>query len=143
MEKWKLLYNGTLEEDVQKISIETDADGNHFNVEEIIIVASVIASETSTNMNIKVNDVDSIQFGNVITNTNKFVKIHAMLVAGKFMDIGSFVGNSLYSLTNLSTYGTNGFKGANIGSKINKIVIGKNADKAVLKSGSEYAVYGR
>ena len=143
MGKWKLLYSGTLEEDLQKISIETDVDGNPFNIEEIIIVASVIASEIGTNMNIKVNDIDSIQFSGVITNTNKFVKIHAMLVAEKFMDIGSFVGNSLYSLTNLSTYGANGFKGANTGSKINKIVIGKNADNAVLKSGSEYTVYGR
>ena len=143
MKEWKLLYNETLEDDVVSITIDKDVNGNDFEVDELFVLVKTVATDSDIHyFRIKPNDTVGVAYYGVVSSRNRCAKMHTMLVDGKFMDVGSLAGNNEYSLTAMSSYGS--MTGIDLEEKIKKITLSTNSTtETVLKSGSEYTVYGR
>lgn len=145
MREWKLLYEKTMEEDSTEITIENDMDGNPFEVTELLIIVQQKAfSERGRYIKIVANDAGFVVYGNdVIGTVDRYAKLHALVVCGKIMDVGSFAGNNQYSMSGFSSYGY--IEGVNIQSNsITKIKLTSNiTSEKVYTAGSKYIVYGR
>lgn len=141
MREWKLLCEKALEEDMTSFSITEDVNGDEFSVKELLIIVRLNAATEYQYLIIKVNDMVN-GIGYPIINTGaKVAKLHPIIVAGKFMDVGSLAGNNEYNLSAISSYGS--VEGINVEEEIRKITFTDTNNKPLLTSGSKYIVYGR
>lgn len=142
VKEWKLLCEKTLEEDIASFSVAKDANGDDFAVKELIVIVMANAASKSQYLRIAANNkTGSIAYGKIVETSKKAAKLHAMIVAGKFMDVGSLFGNNEYSLSGMSSYGS--IEGSNVGDEIREITFTTNTGEPLLTSGSKYIVYGR
>lgn len=106
MKEWKLIADYTVEEAAASLMFDTDADGNPFEIDELIIIADVKSFISGKYLRISPNEPNK-GINYMFPNGDFVFKAHIASVCGLIMHISGIRGSNAYSMLNaIETYGS-------------------------------------
>lgn len=142
VKEWKLIADYTVEEAAASLMFDTDADGNPFEIDELIIIADVKSFISGKYLRISANALNK-GIGYMFPNGDFMFKAHIASVCGLIMHISGIRGSNTYNMSTVfETYGST--RGVDIGGKIKRIYISLTTfENGGITVGSRYTIYGR